>query len=448
MLRPSVEGELVFDGVGGNVDCQFVHVVADRGHRVAIAAPAIEGTVDVDGTKGRAVEIAHVHPEGHAVLAGAVVDGGVSIVVGGSAVHAALDVGGALGAAVVTDQGQGDRGIDQVETAVGKPVVGIVVTRSAHGKFFLSGPSVDGEFVFGHTGGEWQGGGPDAIGIVVGERIAIAAPSVEGAVDVRDVSRLKTGLAHVHLEGDVVEAGPVVVGRRGAVVGGIVVRTTKGGFGLLVTGQATAVGVGRGRTRSREAVGVGGGIGDGSTGCSGLGVIDEVFLGSPVVDHVLVLHITGRNAHGDAVHAVSVLIGQGVVGLGSAPTAPGASHVHRGERLAAAGHVHGERGRRGQAVAVTVEVGGCIGAGAVIFSGRVVIVAGIAVGTPRAAARHGLEAKGALDQLGLVTVGENLDVKLSAKVAIRGGLGDEHLLVTAGQSVGTAGQDVPSTSNG
>ena len=259
---------------------------------------------------------------------------------------------------------------------------------------------------------------------------------------------MQTGLAHVDLEGDVVEAGSVIGGRRGAVVGGIVVRATEGGLGLLVAGQAAAVSVGRGRTGRREAVGVCGGIGDGGAGCSGLGVIDEVFLGSPVVDHVLVLHITGRNAHGDAVHAVSVLIGQGVVGLGTAPAAPGAGHVHGGEGLAAAGHVHGERGRRGQAVAVAVEVGGCIGAGAVILGGRVVIVAGVAVGTPGAAAGHGLEAEGVLDQEGLVSVGEDLDVELPAEVTIGGGLREEHLLIGTGDAVGAAGQNVPSPADG
>ena len=68
--------------------------------------------------------------------------------------------------------------------------------------------------------------------------------------------------------------------------------------------------------------------------------------------------------------------------------------------------------------------------------------------TRRCCPGHGLEAEGVLDQEGLVSVGEDLDVELPAEVTVGGGLREEHLLIGTRDAVGAAGQNVPSPTNG
>ena len=87
-------------------------------------------------------------------------------------------------------------------------------------------------------------------------------------------------------------------------------------------------------------------------------------------------------------------------------------------------------------------------AGPVVHGGLVVVVARGGVGATGRAAGAGRKRERVLDQLGLVTVGENLDEELPAEVAVRGGLGKEDFLVVSGNAVGAARQDVPTATDG
>ena len=122
--------------------------------------------------------------------------------------------------------------------------------------------------------------------------------------------------------------------------------------------------------------------------------------------------------------------------------------MHAGEGLPAAGHVHVERGHRGEAVAIAVEVGRCIRAGAVIVGGGSIVVAGSSIGTTVHAAGCLLEAVDRFNQLALVSVREHLDVQLATDLPIRGQLGKQDFLVRTRDAVGAARQDVPSATNG
>ena len=388
--------------------------------------------------------MAHVHLERHSILAGSVLVEGGAVVVDRLLVRT-TGAGHANVAAVPAHGGQVLCPIDK-EAPVGEAVDG-GRAGAARGELLLLRPSVEGELVFDRACRQVERGLPNAIAVAVVQRVAGAAPSVEGAVHVDHAVRGTIEVGHVHPEGHGEQAGAVVVGGVLVVVDGSGVRATEGVGGLLFTGVATAVRVGGRGTGRRHAVGVRGRVRHGRAGQPALGIVHEVLLGSPVVDHVLVLDIPGRNANVDAVHAVAIRIGQGVVRLGAAPSAPGTGDVNRGEGLLGTVHVHREGGRGGQAVAVAVEVGRSVGTGSIVIRGLAVVVAGGLIRASIHRARDLGEAERRFDQLGLVTLRENLDEELTAHFTGCRQLGEQDLLVVAGDAVGAAGQDVPSPSN-
>ena len=240
-----------------------------------------------------------------------------------------------------------------------------------------------------------------------------------------------------------------VIGRgRRVIVHRTRIGTTHGVRGLLCTGVTASVGVARGRPGGREAVGVIRIVRHGSTGQSLLRIVHQVLLGSPVVDHVLVLHIAGRNADIDAVHAIAICIRQGVVRFCTAPTAPGAGHMDGGEGLPCTVHVHRERRRGGQAVAVAIEVGRGIGAGSVVVGGCAVVVAGRLVRATVHRAGDLGKAKRVFKQEILIASFKDLDEELATDLAVGRRLSEEDLLVVTGNAVGTARQNVPSAADG
>ena len=347
---PTVHGELVLVVVTGQRNGHrpdAIHVVI--GHRVARTAPAIELTVHVDRVSVRQSVLVHVDAEGHVVNAAAVVGRRSGIVVARRLVVTSSHVvrANASLARVPANRIEHDGlGSGHIEVAVGESTfldhtgTDRVVARR---QVLLVGPVVHLELVAVVLAfRQRHRGRPDAVHVVVGHRVAVAAELVPRAGHIHEAEG-GTVVVHVHAEGHLgalersITTGSTAVEaddvedfvRTAAVVGAVesahtVVHTTTAGcevgrlsthFGALTVRVGVAV-----EELVRDA---------GRTGHEDSGLIHEVSIGVVHQDGSCLPHRVGEAT--DHVHAVRNQVGHfthvhaegdvGRIGIGSAARA-------------------------------------------------------------------------------------------------------------------------------
>jgi len=219
-------------------------------------------------------------------------------------------------------------------------------TASNAREVLLGRPSVHRELVLVVVVGQLDGRTVDTVSVLIEKRVAGTAPSIERAVHVNGVEVTQGVLAHVDIEGHIVEARAVIVAGSCIIVGGRVVRAT--GRTTIATGEAGSPAHHaqiHGVIAQNVEVTVRESSSRADAGANRVVSGSEVLLISPRIHLELVgLVLSGRNEEGTGPDAVSILVGQ-LVAI-AAEAIPVSGHVHETERSSVVVHVDREGDQR------------------------------------------------------------------------------------------------------